>query len=112
MDNRTLYHHIPGLLLLAGLNSQRKAADYFGVSLRTFQRWENNIDGARLDGLRALAGFVSAPGWRGFLFRDDRLYNSAGVFACRHEVENMWLYRQIKSHNERPVHPQLDLFNR
>jgi hypothetical protein len=110
MDNRTLWNHAPALRLFAGLNSQRKAADYFGVSLRTWQRWEklNDFKSHQLDALRARAGFVTAPGWRGFMFREDRLYSPTGLFVARHEAENMWLYRQIKSHNERPVHPQTE----
>ncbi len=104
---------IPGLRLLAGFSDKAQAADYFGVSLRTWQRWErqNDIGRAYFDALRGRAGFVTCPEWSDCRFLGNRLHFSDGQYITRGEARNMWIYRQLaESAFARRADPQGDLF--
>jgi hypothetical protein len=93
---------LTGLALLAKLNTREKAADYFGISTRTWQRWldSGDIRRAHYDALRARAGYITAPGWQDFRIIGERIYSPDQNFIHRHEIANMWLYRQIKEFND------------
>ena len=102
---------ISSLALLSGLNTDQKCADYFSVHLKTWQKWQraNKLLPHQIDALRSRAGFINAPGWEGFRIVKDKLYSPDGQFVALYEAKNMWLYRQIKAHNEIEV-IQPDLF--
>ena len=79
------------LCLSAGLNTQQKAADYFEISVKTWQRWIRNktIRQHQLDCLKNRAGFINHPAYIDYKVVGTRIYSPSGQFVEQHELDNM-----------------------
>ena len=88
---------------LCGL-SQASAAEYVGVSERTFRRWEKDgnppLYAVKL--LRLRAGFIEDinQAWAGWRIVEDELIPPAGKAYSRQWFDGLWVYWQQQRNRE------------
>lgn len=91
LQNYNTINHIPFLRLLAGFNTQQKAADYFEVHLRTWRRWEKTgrIKKHIRDILKIKAGYLPYKGWHNFRFKDGEIWTPQNFNLSPNVIESL-----------------------